>query len=204
MEDRLTLLDHDEWLPSLTARWFSGHAHPLFFFAKKAARVSHSTSHAEGLVSAGTSQMSRLIALRLTEPFMTVLCKVPSLAIKDMIEYQNFCLPVVPVDQVTDCMDVFELCCGAKGVPSDKMQRIIILSLREDRLRGNIRSFMHWPTAVMLADGLTKVGTFPQLMCYCTSGTFRIELPEGKHIRQRTRLANMSGHTEEDLLNLNG
>ena len=101
-------------------------------------------------------------------------------------------------------MDVFELCCGAKGVPSDKMQRIIILSLREDRLRGNIRSFMHWPTAVMLADGLTKVGTFPQLMCYCTSGTFRIELPEGKHIRQRTRLANMSGHTEEDLLNLNG
>ena len=64
---------------------------------------------------------------------------------------------MVPVDQVTACMDVSALCCGAKGVPSDKMQRIIILSLREDRLRGNIRSFMHWPTAVMLADRLTKV-----------------------------------------------
>ena len=86
MEDRLTLLGHDEWLPSLTARSFSGPGHPLFFFDKKAARVSHSASHAEGLVVAGTSQMSQLIALRMTEPFMTVLCRVPLLSIKDMIE----------------------------------------------------------------------------------------------------------------------
>ena len=146
--------------------------------------------------------MSQLIALRMSEPFLCIMYKVPKVSIQVMIDYQSNMLPIVAVDQVTDCMDLFELCCGHKGIPSDKLQRIIVLSLREDRLRGNIRTFMHWPTAVMLADGFTKVGHFPQLLVYATSGVVRLTLPSDKYVRQRTRLPNLKGHAEKDLINL--
>ena len=75
--------------------------------------------------------------------------------------------------------------CGVKGMSNDKNQRLVITSLREDRSRGCIRRFMHWPTAVMLADGLTKGGYFAQLMRYATTGLLVVSLPNGKQIRVR-------------------
>ena len=71
---------------------------------------------------------------------------------------------------MTDCMDLYELLTSAKGLSNDKSQRLVILSLREYRQLGIIRATYHCPTALMLADGLTKVGNFPQLLRYCTTG----------------------------------
>ena len=48
MSDRVTGADDSEWLDSRTAgTMLSGYAHCIFFSARKAARISHSTSHAE-------------------------------------------------------------------------------------------------------------------------------------------------------------
>eukprot|EP00973_Karenia_brevis_P074523 10356411-Karenia_brevis.AAC.1 len=59
-------------------------------------------------------------------------------------------LSIVLVDEVTDCMDVFELVCGARGAPHDKNQRVAVMSLREDCFRCNIKSSQQWPTACLL------------------------------------------------------
>ena len=100
-------------------------------------------------------------------------------------------------------MDLFELVTGVKGVPNDKSQRIGILSLREDRMTGRVRHFVHIPTAVMLGDGLTKVGTFAQLLKYCSTGVFEIKLSPDKFVRVRTRARVERGrYTEEQLQNL--
>ena len=44
---------------------------------------------------------------------------------------------------------------------------------------------IHVPTAGMLADGLTKIGTFPQLMAFATTG--RWKLPSDMIVRVRRR-----------------
>ena len=73
-----------------------------------------------------------------------------------LIEIQESGAWIVPIDQVTDCKDVFELITGSKGVPQDRYQRIYVMALREDRIKGAIRRFMWIPTTSMLADCLTK------------------------------------------------
>ena len=90
------------------------------------------------------------------------------------------------IDVMTDCMDLFELMCSKKGLSNDTSQRVVVLSLREFRSLGIIRALVHVPTTAMLADGLTKVGKFPQLLWFCTCGkvtfyhkddkTFRISI----------------------------
>ena len=79
------------------------------------------------------------------------------------------------LDVVTDCYDLFQLVTGQKGIPADKTQRLSILSLREDRLSGRIRRVYHWPTEVMVMDGLTKVGIYPQLMSFLSCGIIEYE-----------------------------
>eukprot|EP00959_Pyramimonas_sp_CCMP1952_P101945 2131992-Pyramimonas_sp.AAC.1 len=64
---------------------------------------------------------------------------------------------IVPCDGITDCMDLFELVSGGRGLTTDKTQRISIMSLREDRLTGRFRRITHVPTASMLSDGMTKL-----------------------------------------------
>ena len=63
---------------------------------------------------------------------------------------------MIPIDQITDCRDLFQLVVGTKGVPQDRYQRLYILTLREDRVKGCIRHFYWIPTTAMLADCLTK------------------------------------------------
>eukprot|EP00959_Pyramimonas_sp_CCMP1952_P113451 2370957-Pyramimonas_sp.AAC.1 len=45
----------------------------------------------------------------------------------------------IVTDYYADCLDFWQLCCGAKGVPSDKNSRLSILSVREGRFTGCIR-----------------------------------------------------------------
>ena len=94
---------------------------------------------------------------------------------------------LVPVDHVADCMDVYELCTGSKGVPSDKTQRILILSLREDRWHGLIRHFYHYPTASMIADGLAQICRFTQLLRFATTGKFSFRHSSDKLVRWANR-----------------
>ena len=85
-------------------------------------------------------------------------------------------------------MDLFELVTGARGLSSDKNQRLVIVALREDRMARRIRSFQHWPTTIMLADALTKPGTFLQMLKFCTSGYVDLAVKD-KRVRQRVVLA---------------
>ena len=62
----------------------------------------------------------------------------------------------IPVDAVIDCMDLWELACGQRGIPQDKSQRLGVLALREERRWSRLRRFYHYTTHWMLADQLTK------------------------------------------------
>ena len=102
-----------------------------------------------------------------------------------MIAMQERNITIVPVDHVTDCMDLFELATGSKGLSNDKTQRIVVMSIREDRLCRRIRNFFHVPTAGMIADGLTKPGTFYQLLRFATTGTMQVSLKSSQYLRMR-------------------
>ena len=115
---------------------------------------------------------------------------------------QEHNLAIIPVDHVTDCMDLFELCTGQKGLSNDKNQRVVIMSIREDRLKGFLRRFMHFPTNVMLADALTKAGTFEQMLCFSDSGYFRIALKADAFVRCRIRKTTNMNSTEFDLVQM--
>ena len=103
---------------------------------------------------------------------------------------------------MTDCMDLFELVCSKKGLNNDTSQRVVILSLREFRALGIIRALVHVPTVAMLADGLTKIGKFPQLMKFCTTGvvpfTIKDELNRLPEVLLR-RDRQCDGATEREL-----
>ena len=107
-------------------------------------------------------------------------------------------MQVLPIDHVAVCMDLLELVCGAKGLASDKSQRVAILALREDRMSGRLRYVMHFPTCAMLADSLTKTGLFLQMMMYCTSGVIKLPLKPDQYIRLRRR-AGSQQYSEKDL-----
>ena len=124
-----------------------GYAHTLFFSARQASIVSHSTSHAETLSAIGCTQMGQLIAARITEMFcQMVLPPRSSITAHDMLELSQKDIMVIAHDSMTDCMDLFELITGGRGVPSDKSQRVAIMALREDRVHHRIRSVLHVPT----------------------------------------------------------
>ena len=104
------------------------------------------------------------------------------------------------MDHVTDCFDFYELCTGAKGVPADKSQRLSVLSMREERLSGRLRRLYHCPTQLMLADGLTKPGIFPNLMQFLSTGMWLLQWTPEKPMRMRASKARE--FTEQDLVNL--
>ena len=113
---------------------------------------------AETLIANLSKELAQLVVLRLTEIFghgiQTPFLKATPL--KLLIEIQENAMWAIPVDQVTDCKDVFELVTGQKGVPQDRYQRVYVMSLREDRIKQAIRRFFWIPTQAMLADCLTK------------------------------------------------
>ena len=209
-EGRFVLMMHDpinkyrdmEWLDTHASTMLGGYAHNHYHSGKKASRVSHSTSHAETLSFVGCGGVAQLCAARISEIWMAEYLSVPrhTLTARDLYGAGYFVL--IPVDQVTDCMDLFELITNTKGLTTDKAQRIAIMAIREDRFHGRIRGIFHIPTGMMLADGLTKDGQFDLLNLFCTTGRWKITLKDEQYMRIRVRRKTKSVCTELELENL--
>eukprot|EP00959_Pyramimonas_sp_CCMP1952_P066155 1381235-Pyramimonas_sp.AAC.1 len=118
--------------------------------------------------------MAQFTALRFTEILIRPqLDGGPEGALKMLMQNQDEAKTILSVDIVTDCIDLYQLVTGMKGIPLDQAQRLSILSLREDRLAGRLRRFYHWPTEVLIMDALTKQGLFPQMQDYLFMGIIR-------------------------------
>lgn len=196
MADRLPQQHGSEqWFTDGATTAFGGNAHLIYFSAKRASRISHSTSHAETLSAVGCTQVGHLVAQRLSELFLPFVLTGSDKAasLQELLDYQSRNLQICPVDAYTDCMDLFELCTGTKGLSNDKSQRLAILALREDRLLGRTRWMIHTPTKAMVADGLTKDGFFQQLLFLCTTGVFKLPVD----IQLRARRATQPQHDNE-------
>ena len=85
----------------------------------------------------------------------------------------------IPVDAWIDCMHLRELCCGLRGTPQDKSQRLGALSLREERRTLRLRRLFHTRTSWMLADMLTKATSMDSrsLLELITSGCWSVCAP---------------------------
>ena len=154
--ERLTTIkvDRHDYLEEDLVPLLSGFFHILHATSQKSKRISHSTSHAETLTAAKGIPLGQIIGSRLTEPEVmhTYNIKRP-LELQEMLDAGR--LPI-PVDAWIDCMDLWELCCGLRGTPQDKSQRLGVLSLREERRTLRLRRLFHTRTSWMLADMLTK------------------------------------------------
>ena len=123
-EGKLVLLMHDSFGRAATQEWLKGPAsaalggdgHVLFFSARRASRISHSTSHAETLSAIGCTQVAHLISGRLSEIFLAPRLLGRSPSIRDLLWMQAANCQEVPVDHCSDCMDLFELITGSKGL----------------------------------------------------------------------------------------
>ena len=202
----MSLRTTSQTLTGKQAATFGGPAHCIAATSRKSKRITHSTSFAETLACHSGSASSQLLALRFTE----VLCDVPSPRLSTLLRWADEGHFVIPTHCVTDCFDLLELATGDRGVPSDKGQRLAILSIREERLSGRCRLFSHVPTSVMLPDGLTKLGVFKILNHFLSTGVWGTTLhettkPNGKTLQITTRaLAPTSSYDERTLVNLKG
>ena len=79
-----------------------------------------------------------------------------TLRINDLIKYEDMAVYDLPIDHLTDCMDLVDLWTGQRGAPQDRSQRLIILSLREKRMIHKLRHLLHVDTKDMAANRLTK------------------------------------------------
>ena len=147
-----------------------------------------------------------MVAMRFTEIYNTF---QPSpqqpftTRLQHLIHLQDLGACICPIDHYTDCKEFGELCCGLRGVPSDKSQRLAVLSMREDRLSGRLRNFILVDTDNMLADGLTKPGTFPELMRYMTTGFWKLTPHATRPIMLR-KLQRSAVYDEDDLVRIKG
>ena len=149
-----------------------------------------------------------MVAIRLTEVFgvgIQTPLRTPA-TLSMLIKIQEEGGWVIPIDHYTDCRDLFQLVVGEKGVPQDRYQRLYILSLREDRIKGTIRYFLWKPTAAMIADALTKVMICPNMYDLITHGYWRWKCigPQGQEQKPLVALAlqHRLDYSEEDLINL--
>ena len=112
-------------------RRLSGKLHALVVTSTKSKRVSHGTSHAETLAAARGVPMAHIIGMRLTKPEINILCGPQKpLQLQERLDRGQLSLPV---DAYVDCMDLWEVCCGLRGTPQDKSQRLGILAPREKK-----------------------------------------------------------------------
>ena len=157
-EDRLKDLRPDAWdyLPESASQYLGGKCHLMLASSTKSKRISHSTSHAETLAGARGLPMGQLLAIRYCEHEI-VAQKQSKVTPLQLLSLQDEALVPLPVDMGIDCMDFWELCCGYRGIPQDKSQRLAVLAIREERRTLRLRRLFHMRTASMLSDMLTKV-----------------------------------------------
>ena len=172
-----------------------GKCHVLVHTGKLAKRVSHGTSHAESLSQYSGVTHGEMIALRMTELQSPLDYSVPLWLMIQIEELGQFRLPI---DVITDCKDLWELETGQKGVPQDRTQRLIIMSLRERRAQGRIRNTLWTDTRDMLANSLTKHVTWDkQLHTLLSQGLI---VHEYALLRRKSQI--VQNLTESDLLKM--
>ncbi len=202
MEDNVCFarLDKRECVLRQDYHWLAGKTHTMMMQSGKAKRISHSTCHAETNAAYKTNQHAQFTALRFTE---VLRCTQYQHKAADMIDIFDKSEYMIKVDHYTDCMDFWQLCCGLKGVPSDKGSRLSILSMREERLSGRLRTFIHIPTTLMIMDGLTKIGIYQQLMTHMTTGIWTLDNIADMEITLRRTANTTSDFSEQDLIDMN-
>ena len=116
--------------------------------------------------------------------------------LQDLIDADSDAKYEVPIDTMTDCRDLFELETGVKGVPQDRSQRLIVMSLREKRLINKLRHTIWCDTTDMLANSLTKHSTCdPLFYRYLKSGYINMQ----KQMLAAPRHRPVHSYTESDL-----
>ena len=122
-----------------------------------------------------------------------------------MQQYRS--LMTIPIDHYTDCRDLFQLVVGEKGIPQDRYQRLYILSLREDRIKGATRYFYWIPTLSMIVDALTKSMVSPFLYDLLTHGFWRMKCVSLQGQAQKPLVAMplqiQHDYQEDDLIQIN-
>ena len=159
--------EHEYILEDNQTGILGGKAHILWGHGAKAKRISYSTSHAETLAAVSGLEASTLVSVRLAE----ILFSRQKPTLQSLIIAQEGGIPQLPVDDLTDCRDFFELASGDRSTPQDKNQRLYVLSFREAQLTGRIRYLVLVPTQSMTADPLMKSMLSPPLMELLSSGT---------------------------------
>ena len=157
-EDRIDTFhtEKGDWQVEREVARQSGRFHNLCSTSGKASRVSYSTSHAETNAAAKTIPLGHMVSLRYTEPEFAIKLRRRPLAIDYLKAEQGRELCTLPHDHFVDCMDLWELACGYRGIPQDKGQRLGVLVIREERRSLRHRRLYHVTTHYMLADLLTK------------------------------------------------
>eukprot|EP00971_Amphidinium_carterae_P349209 6490899-Amphidinium_carterae.1 len=138
--------------PGVEANLTYGFAHVLHASGSRAKRVSHSTSHAESLAAYAGISLAESVAMRFTE----MQAPIGRNTLKEYLALEEKGVYDVSIDAVTDCHDLTDLLLGHKGVPQDRSQRLVILSLRERISSKTIRHLQHIATDKNPANGLTK------------------------------------------------
>ena len=114
--------DARDFLKEAQVALTGGSMHLLHCSSTKAKRVSHSTSHAETNACARALPHAQMIALRLCEPEHKGRLWPSSLTPMRLLSCTEDAEPLCNTDAYVDCMDLFELATGQKGVPLDKGQ----------------------------------------------------------------------------------
>jgi hypothetical protein len=177
------------------SKTLNGHVHILAHGSHKASRISHSTSHTESLACYSASTLSEQLAARLTE-LRCPMVRPPPVEVSIHREYFSTSPYDLPIVTFIDCFDLLELLTGAKGIPQDRTQRLIILSLRERRFTGKAASTIHIRTDVMPANSLTKLCSSAQVDKLLSTG--RLDFNE-QNITVRPATAQQD-YTEADLI----
>ena len=181
-EDKLQhFTEYEHVLSNDEARLLGGTVHVLWAHGAKAKRVSYSTSHAETLAAISGLEAASLVTVRLAE-----LLYVPKPSIHSLLAVQERGVRQLPIDDLGDCRDLYELVCGDRGITQDKGQRLYVLALREARMSQRLRWIGLVPTASMTADALTKSMLAPPMMQLLSSGTISFFNEEKHHIVLRS------------------
>ena len=181
-EDKLQhFTEYGHVLSNDEARLLGGTVHVLWAHGAKAKRVSYSTSHAETLAAISGLEAASLVTVRLAE-----LLYVPKPSFHSLLAVQERGVRQLPIDDLGDCRDLYELVCGDRGITQDKGQRLYVLALREARMSQRLRWIGLVPTASMTADALTKSMLAPPMMQLLSSGTVSFFNEEKHHIVLRS------------------
>jgi hypothetical protein len=192
----ISLPSQDHKLTDSQVSALSGGCHAVATISRKAKRVSYGTSQAETGAAIVGKELGQMVALRYTEVLSYRHFTLPA-----MIAVQETNAFVFPIDQLTDCQDLFENAAGEKTLPQDKTHRLYILSLREERLTHGMRYWIKIPTEWMLCDAMTKSMISQPLLNLLRTGNYQIKNVLKKVIRIKS-VPLITVYDETDLINL--